>query len=34
VETEHSTPQQVTERIKSETLEVAKILKTAGVEPE
>jgi tripartite-type tricarboxylate transporter receptor subunit TctC len=34
VETEHSTPQQVTEKIKADTLEVAKILKAAGVEPE
>jgi len=34
VETEHSTPQQVTERIKAESLEVAKVLKAAGVEPE
>jgi tripartite-type tricarboxylate transporter receptor subunit TctC len=34
VETEHSTPQQVTERIKTDTVEVARILKAAGVEPE
>jgi tripartite-type tricarboxylate transporter receptor subunit TctC len=34
VETEHSTPQQVTERIKAETLESGRILKAAGVEPE
>ena len=32
--TEHSTPQQVTEKIKSDTLEFARILKAAGVEAE
>jgi tripartite-type tricarboxylate transporter receptor subunit TctC len=34
VSPEHSTPQYVTERIKADTLEVAKVLKAAGVEPE
>jgi tripartite-type tricarboxylate transporter receptor subunit TctC len=34
VETEHSTPEEVTARIKTDTLEVAKVLKAAGVEPE
>jgi tripartite-type tricarboxylate transporter receptor subunit TctC len=34
VETEHSTPQQVIDKIRTETVEVARILKTAGVEPE
>ena len=32
--TEHSTPQQVTEKIKSDTQEFARILKAAGVEAE
>jgi tripartite-type tricarboxylate transporter receptor subunit TctC len=32
--TEHSTPQQVTERMKSDLQEFAKILKAAGVEAE
>jgi len=32
--TEHSTPREVTERMKSDLLEFAKILKAAGVEPE
>ncbi|HUL91307.1 MAG TPA: tripartite tricarboxylate transporter substrate binding protein [Burkholderiales bacterium] len=34
VSTEHSTPQYVTEKIKTDTLEIAKVLKAAGVEPE
>jgi tripartite-type tricarboxylate transporter receptor subunit TctC len=34
IEAEHSTPQEVTERIRTDSLEVAKILKAAGVEPE
>jgi tripartite-type tricarboxylate transporter receptor subunit TctC len=34
VETEHSTPEEVTARIKADTLEVAKVLAAAGVEPE
>ena len=34
VETEHGTPQQVTEKIRTDTLEVARVLKAAGVEPE
>jgi len=34
VETEHSTPQEVIDKIRTETVAVAKILKAAGVEPE
>src|SRR5258706_600166 len=34
VSTEHSTPQQVTEKIRSDTQEFARILKAAGVEAE
>src|SRR5579859_542451 len=34
VETGHSTPEEVTARIKADTLEVAKVLAAAGVEPE
>ncbi|HZR68029.1 MAG TPA: tripartite tricarboxylate transporter substrate binding protein [Burkholderiales bacterium] len=34
VQTEHSTPEEVTARIKADTLEVAKVLAAAGVEPE
>ncbi len=34
VSTEHSTPQYVTEKIRTDTVEVAKVLKAAGVEPE
>ena len=32
--TEHSTPQQVTERIKADTQSYARLLKAAGIEPE
>ncbi|TMH43752.1 MAG: tripartite tricarboxylate transporter substrate binding protein [Betaproteobacteria bacterium] len=34
VSTEHSTPQYVTEKIKTDTQQFAKVLKAAGVEPE
>jgi tripartite-type tricarboxylate transporter receptor subunit TctC len=34
VETEHSTPEEVTARIRADTVEVAKVLAAAGVEPE
>ena len=34
VSTEHSTPQFVTEKIKTDTQQFAKVLKAAGVEPE
>jgi tripartite-type tricarboxylate transporter receptor subunit TctC len=34
VSTEHGTPQQVTEKIKADTQEFARILKAAGVEAE
>jgi tripartite-type tricarboxylate transporter receptor subunit TctC len=32
--TEHSTPQQVTERIRADTQSYARLLKAAGIEPE